>query len=143
MLPNPCKAYILSRTPTVVHNLITERKLMKSSGKFVRMGLLSLAFILMGFSVGKAQDSEFSFKIVNQTDSTIKKLLVSVDGKKWGFFDIGAGVAPGKTATMVWSKATDNEPCKQFVKAVFADKSESPAQKFDFCEEDLVLEFTE
>jgi hypothetical protein len=114
---------------------------MKLNGKFVRMGLLSLAFVFMSFTVSKAQDSEFSFKIVNHTDSTIKKLLVSVDAKKWNFFDIGAGVAPGKTATMVWSKATDNDPCKQWVKAVYADKSESTPAKFDFCEDDLVLEF--
>ena len=107
------------------------------------MSLLSLAFILMSYSVSNAQDSEFSFTVINKTDSTIKKLLVSIDGKKWGFFDIGAGIASGRSAELVWSKATDNDPCKQWVKAVYADRSESKPVKFDFCEEDLALEFTE
>ena len=107
------------------------------------MGLLTLAMVVVGTSSASAQDSEFSFKVVNKTDVTIKKLLVSVDGKKWGFFDVGAGIAAGKSAELVWSKATDSEPCKQWVKAVYADKSESKPVKFDFCEEGLELEFTD
>ena len=107
------------------------------------MSLLSLAIILIGSSAVMAQDSEYSFKVINRTEVTIKKLLVSVDGKKYNFFDIGAGIGAGKSATMVWSKASDSDPCKQFVKAVYADKSESTPVKFDFCEEDLELEFTD
>ena len=116
---------------------------MKFINKFLGMSLLSLAIILIGSSVANAQDSEFSFKVINRTEVTIKKLLVSVDGKKWGFFDVGAGIASGKSADLVWSKTTDTEPCKQWVKAVYADKSESKPVKFDFCEEDLELEFTD
>ena len=116
---------------------------MKFINKFLGMSLLSLAIILIGSSAANAQDSEFSFKVINRTEVTIKKLLVSVDGKKWGFFDVGAGIASGKSADLVWSKTTDTEPCKQWVKAVYADKSESKPVKFDFCEEDLELEFTD
>ena len=116
---------------------------MKFINKFLGMSLLSLAIILIGSSVANAQDSEFSCKVINRTEVTIKKLLVSVDGKKWGFFDVGAGIASGKSADLVWSKTTDTEPCKQWVKAVYADKSESKPVKFDFCEEDLELEFTD
>lgn len=116
---------------------------MKFANKFFAMGMLSLAIILIGSSSARAQDSEYSFKIINRTEVTIKKLMVSVDGKKWGFFDIGAGVGAGKSAELVWSKSTDSEPCKQWVKAVYADKSESKPVKFDFCEEDLELEFTD
>ncbi len=116
---------------------------MKLSKKFIGMGFLSLAFLFLSFSSASAQDSEFSFKVFNKTDSTIKKLLVSIDGKKWGFFDIGAGIASGKSAELVWSKTTDSDPCIQWVKAVYADKSESKPVKFDFCEDDLEMEFTE
>ena len=116
---------------------------MNFSSKFMRMGLLSLAFVFAGFTAGNAQDSEFSFKVFNKTDSAIKKLMVSIDGKKWGFFDIGAGIGSGKSAELVWSKATDKDPCIQWVKAVYADKSESKPVKFDFCEEDLEMEFTD
>jgi hypothetical protein len=116
---------------------------MKVTSKFVRIGLFAAALLFASFTAASAQDSEFSFKVANKTDVTIKKLMVSVDGKKWGFFDIGAGIASGKTAELVWSKTTDSEPCKQWVKAVYADKSESKPVKFDFCEEDLELEFTD
>ena len=116
---------------------------MKFQGTFVRMFLLSAAFILVGFSTSYAQDSEFSFKVINKTNSTIKKLLVAEPGKKYGYFDIGAGIAPRTSMTLVWSRATDNQSCVQYIKAVYADKSESEPVKFDFCEEDLELEFTD
>jgi len=45
--------------------------------------------------------------------------------------------------TLVWSKSTDNEACVQWVKAVYADKTESKPVKFDFCEENLEMEFTD
>ena len=99
---------------------------MKFINKFLGMSLLSLAIILIGSSAANAQDSEFSFKVINRTEVTIKKLLVSVDGKKWGFFDVGASIASGKSADLVWSKTTDTD---QWVKAVYADKSESKPVK--------------
>ena len=116
---------------------------MKLQSNFLRMSILTIAFVLMSFTAGYAQDSEFSFKVTNKTDSTITKLLVSEDGKKYGYFDIGKGIASGKTMTLVWSKETDNENCTQWFKAVYADKSESAPVKFDFCEDELELEFSE
>lgn len=116
---------------------------MKLQSKFVRMSILTIAFVLMSFTASYAQDSEFSFKVSNKTDTTITKLLVSEDGKKYGYFDIGKGIAPGKSMTLVWNKSTDDENCVQWFKAVYADKSESAPVKFDFCEDDLELEFTE
>ena len=90
---------------------------------------------------GVASADEYSFKIINGTRSTIKEILVSEDGREYGYFDIGRGVKPGATATLVWDSSTDGESCEQYVKAVFADGSESEAATFDFCEDDLVLEF--
>ncbi len=107
------------------------------------MGLLSAALVLMSFSAGYAQDSEYSFKVFNRTDTKITKILVSETGKKYRFFDIGAGIGAGKSMTLVWNSSTDSESCMQWVKAVYADKSESKPVKFDFCEEDLELEFTD
>jgi len=40
---------------------------MNFQSKFIRMSLLSLAFVLMSFSVSYAQDSEYSFKVYNKT----------------------------------------------------------------------------
>ena len=115
---------------------------MKFNTNFVKITLLSVAFILMGFTISKAQsDDEYSFKVINNTKSTIKKLLVSEDGKKYGYFDIGKGIAAGKSVTLVWDKSTNDESCTQYFKAVYADGSESKAAKFDFCEEELELVF--
>lgn len=88
-----------------------------------------------------AAAEEYSFKVHNNTDSAIKKILVSEDGKKYGFFDIGAGIPAGKTATLTWDESTNGEDCEQYFKAVFANGEESEPQKFDFCEGDVTLEF--
>jgi hypothetical protein len=118
-----------------------EKNLMNFQSKFLKTALLSIAFILLSFTAAKAQDSEFSFKVTNNTKYTIKKLLVAEAGKKYKYFDIGTGVAPGKTVTLIWSKATDNEDCEQWFKAVYSDGVESEAAMFDFCEEDIHLVF--
>ena len=81
------------------------------------------------------------FKVHNNTKQDIKKIMVSQDGKKWGYFDIGDGIKAGATEELVWDKSTDNENCEQWFKAVFTDGEESEPVKFDFCEKGLVLEF--
>ena len=88
-----------------------------------------------------AYGEEYSFKVTNNTDTKIKKILVSEDGKKYGYFDIGAGIEPGKTVTLVWDSSTNGESCEQHFKAVFANGEESEPQEFDFCEEGVELEF--
>lgn len=98
------------------------------------------AFLFL-FAAVTASAEEYSFKVHNTTDTTITKILVSVDGKDYGFFDIGKGIKAGQTVTLTWDSSTNNEPCKEWVKAVFSDGSESKPAKFDFCEEDLELEF--
>lgn len=84
---------------------------------------------------------EYSFKVTNNTDTKITKILVSEDGEEYGYFDIGKGIAPGKTVTLVWDSSTNGESCEQYFKAVFANGEESEAQVFDFCESDVALEF--
>jgi hypothetical protein len=100
------------------------------------------AALTLTVSVAQAAD-EYSFKVSNKTESAIKKVLVSQDKKEWGYFNVGKGIGAGKTVTLVWDKSTDNEECKQWVKAVYADGEESEPAKFDFCEDDLEIEFEE
>ena len=88
-----------------------------------------------------AAESNYSFKVTNTTDTAIKKLLASTDDKDYGNFDIGKGIKPGETVTLAWDKKTDDSDCEWYFKAVFADGEESEAVKFDFCEDDLELEF--
>jgi hypothetical protein len=86
-------------------------------------------------------DSEYSFKVHNTTKDKITKLLASEDGKEWGNFDIGSGIKPDETVTLNGDKKTNDSDCKWWFKAVFVGGDESEAKEFDFCEEDLELEF--
>jgi hypothetical protein len=101
----------------------------------------ALALVCSAFAFGTSK-VEYKFKVHNNTKVTIKKILVSEDGKKWGFFDIGDGIAAGATEELVWDKSTDNGNCEQHFKAVFANDEESEPVVFDFCEKNLVLEFS-
>jgi hypothetical protein len=103
--------------------------------------MLLFACALLIAPISQAIAAEYSFKVHNTTKNTIKKLLASEDGKTYGFFDIGKGIKPGETSTLEWDKSTDNGKCKQWFKAVFDDGEESEAVQFDFCEDDLTLEF--
>jgi hypothetical protein len=115
---------------------------MNFQSKFLKTALLSFVFIILSMTAANAQKSdEYSFKVTNNTDSTIKKLLVAEAGKKYGYFDIGKGIAPGKTVTLVWDKSTNNQACVQYFKAVYDDGSESEPAKFNFCEDELELVF--
>lgn len=77
----------------------------------------------------------------NVTKTKITKLLVSEGKKEWGGGDIGQGIAPGGNMTLVWDSSTNNEGCDQYVKAAYADGTESEDAKFNFCEANLELEF--
>jgi hypothetical protein len=107
---------------------------------FARVSLFAFALLMIA-AVASAE--EYKFKVHNNTKSVIKKILVSQDGKEYGFFDIGSGIKPGATVTLVWDQSTNGEDCEQYVKAVYSDGSESEPATFDFCESDIALEFDE
>lgn len=99
-----------------------------------------VAALAVLMSVSAFGDS-YKFKVTNNTDTQIKQILVSEDGEEYGMFKIGGGIAPGKTVTLVWDSSTEGESCAQFFKAVFANGEESEAQEFDFCEDEVHIEF--
>lgn len=116
---------------------------MRVYSKYGKVAILAATLLLMNITPGFARTNvDYRFKVKNGTRMTIKKLLVSEDGKKWSPFDIGSGVAPGATEEMVWDKSTDDGACEWWVKAVYSNGQETEKAKFDFCEKDLVLEFT-
>lgn len=113
------------------------------NGKLSRLALTIAMLGLIGgtTATGVKAEEEFSFKTHNSTESLITQILVSEDNKNWGQFEVGSGIKPGETVTLVWDKSTNNEDCNQYVKAVFEDGSESEPAQFDFCESNLDLEF--
>ena len=107
---------------------------------FTKACSVAVAFMLIAGAALVAADG-YSFKVKNTTKQTITKLLASTDDSTYGNFDIGKGIKPGETATLVWDKKTDGTDCEWFFKAVFEDGEESEAEKFNFCEKNLELEF--
>ncbi|MGZ5019893.1 MAG: hypothetical protein ACXWAV_05660 [Chthoniobacterales bacterium] len=118
---------------------------MKTPLKITALIAFALAIFVMPARHVIAEDDDdddaYTFKVHNTTDTKITGLLASEDGESYAKFDIGKGLAPGETMTLKWDKSTNNTNCKWYIKAVFKDGSESKAKKFDFCEEDLELEF--
>ena len=109
---------------------------------FGKVVLLATALLMMSFTLSFANPhADYKFKVHNNTKQAIKKIKVSDDGKKWGYFDIGDGIAAGATEELVWDKSTDNGACEWKFKAVFADNEESEAVEFNFCEKNLIIEF--
>lgn len=111
--------------------------------RFKKVMLLACALLVTTFVTQFAvgADDQHSFKVKNTTDELITKILVSEDGEKYGFFDIGKGIKPGETVTLVWDKSTNDSSCDQWFKAVWQSGKEGKPVKFDFCEDDLTLEF--
>ncbi len=116
---------------------------MRVYSNFGKVVMLATALLMLSFTLSFAKPHvEYKFKIHNNTKVAIKKIQVSDDGKKWGVFDIGDGIAAGATEEMVWDKSTDNGACEWWFKATWSDGEASDAAKFDFCEKDLTIEFT-
>jgi len=121
----------------------TEKEKSMRVNNFKKVTLLAAALLMMSFTLSFAKPHvEYKFKVHNNTKVAIKKIQVSDDGKKWGVFDIGSGIAAGATDELVWDKSTDNGACEWWFKATWSDGDVSDAAKFDFCEKDLVIEFT-
>lgn len=104
----------------------------------MRTILLALSLLALP-AVGQA----YSFQIANNSSSKLTKLEVSEDGKEWSYFDIGSGVPANSTADATWDSSTDDSNCEWQVRASFADGTSSAPTTFDFCEEDLVVEFSD
>ena len=83
----------------------------------------------------------YSFTISNTSDSAITRIEVSEDGESWGDFDMGRSLMAGQSAEANWDESTDDSNCEWLFRATFADGSVSDEVAFDFCQEDLVIEF--
>ena len=116
---------------------------MKLQTHLKKVLLVGCALVVTTFipPVSYGADNEYSFKVHNTTKEKITKILVSEDGEKYGYFDIGAGIKPGETMTLVWDKSTNSQSCTQWFKAVWESGEEGKPVKFNFCEKGLELEF--
>lgn len=109
----------------------------------IRFGIAAIALGIAGQGIvaTAAHAEEFSFTATNTTKTAITGILVSENKNDWGYFDIGSGIKPGATTNLVWDQSTNSESCDQWVKATYADGTESEPAKFDFCESGLKIDF--
>ncbi|TAK65208.1 hypothetical protein [Methylobacter sp.] len=75
------------------------------SGTLTVIASLLIGSIVTGNAI--AEDSDYSFKVHNNTRFKMTKLLVSEDKKDWGYFDIGQGIAAGDSMMLVWDSSTN------------------------------------
>ena len=75
---------------------------MKLHIQFRKAALVACAVLVMAFVPHGALSGEgdYTFKVHNTTDELITKILVSEDGEKYGFFDIGSGIKPGESMSL-------------------------------------------
>lgn len=85
--------------------------------------------------------ASYKFTIENNTDQDIVGIEVSEDGSSWGEFDVGSGIPAGSSAEATWAEHTDDSNCEWQFRAEFEDGSVSDAVAFDFCEDDLTINF--
>ena len=93
------------------------------------------------FAVPAVGQAAYTFTISNNTDQDIVGIEVSEDGESWGEFDVGEGIPAGGSAEATWAEHTDDSNCEWEFRAEFEDGSVSDAVAFDFCEDDLTIEF--
>lgn len=93
------------------------------------------------FTLPLVGHAEYTFTIENNTASDIVRIEVSEDGASWGDFDIGKGIPAGYSSEATWAEHTDDSNCEWMFRATFKDGSVSEEVAFDFCEEDLTIQF--
>ena len=93
------------------------------------------------FALPAVSQAAYTFTIENNTENDIVGIEVSEDGKSWGEFEVGEGIPAGSSAEATWSESTDDSNCEWQFRAEFEDGTTSDAVAFDFCEDDLTIEF--
>lgn len=75
--------------------------------------------------------------VINNSGKKIVKVLASLDGESFVTFNIGKGIKPGQAMEFA---PKVNQNCDWYLKAVYADRSESALAHFDLCEKDATVE---
>ena len=96
-------------------------------------GTLAVASAALAAGIGPAWTADWYFYVQNDSRSAITRLEVKEKGGSWGRFDLDGGIAAGQKVRIDWDASTNNQDCKQSIRATFADGSSSAPTKFDFC----------
>jgi hypothetical protein len=102
---------------------------------FTTAGRTAALGALLAGIVAPAQAGGWYFYVQNSSKSAITRLEVREKGGSWGQFDLDGGIAAGQKVRIDWARSTDNEDCKQSIRAGFADGTSSEPTTFDFCDD--------
>jgi len=106
---------------------------MRISARSALLGSFSVALALSSSLSGSAQAADWYFYVQNDSSSRITRLEVKQKVGRWGSFNLGGGIAPGKKVRIEWAASTNDQDCKQSLRATFADGSVTDPTSFDFC----------
>src|SRR5436305_1187326 len=76
-------------------------------------------------------------QVVNSSAKKINKIQASADGASFVTFTLPTGLKPGQTVDFNFNGA--QQTCEWFLKATYADRSESHSTRFNLCEKDAVV----
>ena len=106
----------------------------------MRYSIIALA-ALIASPMGHAD--EFTFDVVNDSEYRLIRLQASEDGRNWLDFDIGRGIDSGNTMTLVWDESTYGAGCHWSLRARFASNTWSTVARYDFCDPNLEITFSD
>ena len=113
---------------------------MRYTNSFKRLAMLAAMVAMIGLSVGHASGwFDRHVQVRNNSNKKIVKVLASADGEKYTVFHTGNGIKPGQTVDLAWDKSNGHD-CQWYLKAIFADTSESAPAQFDFCTKDVLYD---
>ena len=101
----------------------------------ISAGRIVVLSALVAWIGGPAQAATWYFYVQNSSRSAITRLETREKSGSWGQFDLDGGIAAGQKVRIDWAKSTDNEDCKQSIRATFADGTTSEPAVFDFCDD--------
>ena len=99
----------------------------------VALATAGAALSLVSILAISAKAEEYYFTLRNDTDLAISQVLVSEDGKTWGYFTLESNIAPKTEGKIVWGQDTNREACSQWIKVGYENGTVTEPEKFDFC----------
>ncbi len=107
---------------------------MKNKTLFVTAAMVCI-FALSAFAASFGN----RVQVRNSSPKKINTIQASADGASFVTFSLATGLKPGQTVTFNFNGA--QQTCEWFLKATYADRSESHSQKFNLCQQDAVVDF--
>lgn len=100
--------------------------------------LKPVSALLLTCMIGAASlyAADYEFDVTNSTSQKITAMQAAPQGtNRWIDLNVGAGIKPGVTVTMVWGQHTLATDCNWQLKARYANGKESKLLPFNFCKD--------